>query len=167
MAKKNGKHTPGSPHNRTRKQAEKAERARRARIRKTGLILLIVAAVVVAGGATVTFRANQTEALRDLSDVGRGVPAVVQVHDYTCPVCMELRGEIEGIDGEFSDDRLLIRVADVHTEGGLDFARDYTSARRATLLFIDGEGNLVAEQSGAQPAEVLRRTFERHANGEL
>jgi hypothetical protein len=74
---------------------------------------------------------------------------------------------VERIEGDFADEQLLIRVADVHSEEGLAFAGRYTEARRATLLYIDGEGNLVSEVSGAQGEATLRRTFESHAAGEL
>ena len=167
MSKKKGSQEPGSPENREKKRQERKNQARGKRRKKIILSLAVVGLVVVAAGAAVTIYEQRAEAVRDLTGVGAGVPAVVQVHDNTCPICTELRANVERIEGDFSDDALLIRVADVHTEEGLQFASRYTDARRATLLFIDGEGNLVNEVGGAQGVAALRRLFEDHADGEL
>jgi hypothetical protein len=133
--------------------------------------LLATASLValVVGIGAVAFFAFQRgqDRVHDLSQVGAGVPAVVQVHDFTCPVCTELRETVQGIEDEFDDDRLLIRVADVHSDDGLDFVARYTTARRATLLFIDEDGELVDVRTGAASAGALRRHFERHIAGEL
>lgn len=167
MSKKKGRKGPGSPARRAQQQEERRRKARAKRRKRLLTAAGTVALVVVLAGAAVTIFNRRAEAVRDLAAVGRGVPAVVQVHDNTCPVCTELRSTIARFEGEFSDEELLIRVADIHTDEGLEFAARYTAARRATLLFIDGEGNLVAEQQGAQEAAVLRRNFDRHAAGEL
>ncbi|MFW5827375.1 MAG: hypothetical protein ACOCU4_04750, partial [Alkalispirochaeta sp.] len=99
----------------------------------------------------------------DLTAVGTGVPAVVQVHDITCPVCSELRANVESIEDEFSDEDLLIRVADVATDEGLAFARQHTANRRVTLLFLDGDGTLVEERVGMRSAQDLREAFRAHS----
>lgn len=167
MSKKKGRQEPGSPENREKKRQERRNQARSKRRKRVILSVAIVALVAVAAGAAVTVYERQEEAVRDLSAVGQGIPAIVQVHDHTCPVCVELKATVDRIEGDFSEERLLIRIADVHTEEGLSFASRYTEARRATLLYIDGEGNLVTEVSGAQGEAALRRTFASHAAGEL
>lgn len=167
MAKKNGKREPGSPENREKKRQEQARQTRSKRWKKLILAGSIVGLVLLGVGATITIYEQRAEAVRELSGIGKGVPAVVQVHDNTCPVCTELRKTVERIEGDFSDGDLLIRVADVHREEGLAFAGRYTGARRATLLFIDGDGNLVNEISGAQGEAALRRSFREHAAGEM
>ena len=101
--------------------------------------------------------------LRDLSNVGRGVPSIVQVHDVQCPVCSELRRNVERVARDFSDEDLVIRIADIRSDDGLAFASRHTTARCTTLLFIDGEGELVDIRSGLQSEESLRRDFEEHA----
>jgi hypothetical protein len=100
--------------------------------------------------------------VHDLTPVGGGVPAVVQVHDITCPICSELRANVASIEDEFSEDDLLIRVADIATDEGLAFARRYTANRRVTLLYFDGEGNLVDERVGLRTPDELRREFSQH-----
>lgn len=167
MSKKNGSQEPGSPENRAKKREERAKAAQVKKRKKVIFSVAIAGIVVLAAGAAVTIFERRAEAVYDLSQVGQGVPAVVQVHDHTCPVCTELRATVDRIDGDFSEENLLIRVADVHTEEGLEFASRYTGARRATLLYIDGEGNLVNEISGAQGEAALRRTFRELAAGEI
>lgn len=157
----------GSPATLARKKAEKADRL--AKRRRNRILLAVAAVVVVAAvlGLIFGLMDSRERAVRDLSAIGKGVPAVVQVHDTTCPICTELRRTVGGIQGEFSDEDLLIRVADVHTEEGLAFAARYTAERRVTLLYLDGNGELVTIQSGARDADALRRDFRLHAAGEL
>ncbi len=161
------KQQAGSHITQARKRQEKADRKRRRNRRR--LLLGIGAAVVVAAGVVVTIVLSAAAENRayDLSGIGDGVPAVVQVHDATCPICSELRANVRRIEGEFSDEALLVRVADIHTSAGLDFAARYTNERRRTLLFIDGNGELVDVQTGLQDVAALRRSFEAHANGRL
>ncbi|MFW6251167.1 MAG: thioredoxin family protein [Alkalispirochaetaceae bacterium] len=167
MSKKNGKNEPGSPQNRAKQREERTKKAHGKKRKKVIFSVAILLLVLLAAGGTITIFGRQVEKANDLSQVGKGVPAVVQVHDNTCPVCTELRATVERIEGDFSDETLLIRVADVHTEEGLEFAGRYTDARRATLLYIDGDGNLVNEISGAQGEAALRRTFRALAAGEM
>jgi hypothetical protein len=159
--------TSGSPRAQARKREEKARRARKRKRLRIASAAGVGALLLIAGVAAVFAYNRNEERVRDLSDVGTGVPAVVQVHDATCPVCTELRGNVADIEGEFDDDELLIRVADVHSDEGLAFAARYTTARRATLLFIDGNGELVDVHTGAQDIPTLRQSFSRHARGEL
>lgn len=167
MSKKKGKQEPGSPQNRDKKRRERSKQARSKHRKRVILSLSVLGLLLLVAGGTITVYEQRAESVRDLSQIGQGVPAVVQVHDNTCPVCTELRGTVERIEGDFSDKTLLIRVADVHTEEGLAFAGRYTAARRATLLYIDGEGNLVNEISGAQGEAALRRTFREHSTAEM
>lgn len=157
----------GSPETLARKREERGIRAvhrRRKRYALAGAVTLFLFAAVGALG----FAGTRSERrARDLARIGNGIPAVVQVHDTTCPFCSELRANIREIEEHFSDDVLLIRVADVHTEEGLTFARQYTTQRRVTLLFLDGAGELVDVQVGVQEPDALQRSFNRHARGEL
>ena len=150
-----------------RKREEKAHRAqkrRRARILRSATLALLIA--LVGGGVLYALNQRANE-VYDLAPIGRGTPAVVQVHDITCPVCTELRGNVERIQNEFAEEDLLIRVADVDDEAGVTFAARYTDARRATLLFLDGDGELVQELQGALSPSELRELFSLHAEGGL
>ncbi len=153
----------GAPETHARKRAEKKRRAavrRRNRLTGIAIVTVLLAAGVV---ATIAAVEGSEEERHDLTAVGQGVPAIVQVHDTTCPVCTQLRANIERIEDEFSDEELVIRIADVDTDEGLRFVGQYTSQRRVTLLFFDGDGELTDVQTGLQPVSQLRDTFEAHA----
>lgn len=165
MAKSgSNKHTqPGSPEKQARRRDEKARRAARKRYRRFAIVGLVVLLIVLGVGATIAAIERSEDRVHDLTAVGQGVPAVVQVHDITCPVCSELRANIERIEDDFSDDQLVIRVADIHTDVGERFAARYTTQRRVTLLFLDGDGEITDIQTGLQTAAQLKRAFEAHA----
>ncbi|TVQ29476.1 MAG: thioredoxin family protein [Spirochaetaceae bacterium] len=158
--------TSGNPQTQARRREEKQTRAQR-RVRRRVAVSLGIAIVLLAGVAAMIFASNRNgRSLYDLSAVGNGVPAVVHVHDHACPVCRDLRTNVSRIENEFTDDVLVIRVADLHTDAGRAFALRYGAGFR-TLLFFDADGNLVTSQTGVQESAVLRRVFARHAAGEL
>ena len=118
--------------------------------------------VVVLGGATVfgarSVRAKMAEL--DLSRLGQGVPAVVQVHDPQCPTCTALQRQTRRALSEFDDDQLLYLVADIKTEQGLVFAGRF-GVPHVTLLLFDGQGELVETLQGLRQAPELRTAFEQ------
>ncbi len=167
MGKKPGKRrAPGNPETRARLKAEETHRARSRANRRIIVSVAIVAVLIVGVVVGISAYNSGADTLRDLSVVGRGVPAVVHVHDHTCPVCAQLRTNVSRIESDFPDSELLIRVADLQTPEGRAFAQSYGAGFR-TLLFFDGAGNLVAAQTGVQESNVLRETFRLHAAGRL
>jgi len=164
---KSGKRAHGFPSTIAKKRDEKQKRAQ-GRRRNQALLAGAIAALVLTGVGFAVGGLNRAERrVRDLSLIGNGVPAVVQVHDTTCPICSELRANVKRIEREFDDDELLIRIADIHDDDGLAFAARHTAERRVTLLFLDGEGGLVDTQTGVQEPDALRRVFALHAAGDL
>ncbi|MFO8044223.1 MAG: thioredoxin family protein [Alkalispirochaeta sp.] len=157
-----GAHSSGSPIGREQQKEQKKQRLRARRRRQMVMTAAIVLLGIGAVAAVIAAVNEQDRRTRDLSVVGSGVPAVVQVHDIACPVCNELRDNVESIEDEYADDDLALRVADIATDEGLAFARRYTENRRVTLLFFDGEGNLVDEQVGLRSPEELRNSFAQH-----
>ena len=156
---------------RSRNQAAAAERKRvrkvhnaRRRARKTVLLVTVAAAVAIAVSATAILTAHQASRQRyDLTAIGQGIPAIVQVHDTDCPVCVELRRNISQIENDLDEQDILLRVADVNTDAGLEFASRFTQHRRVTLLYFDPAGNLVDVQTGLQDPETLLSSFREHA----
>lgn len=161
--KRKGSTRSGNPDRQVSRTEVQAARRRERQTRRlvTGGVVATAAILAVLG--LVAFQRGRDQRLHDLTAVGRGVPAVVQVYDITCPICSELRANVRTIEGEFAEDALVIRVADVATPGGLAFVRQYTDLRRVTLLFFDSAGELVDVQSGLQTPPELRRTFTAHA----
>ena len=130
---------------------------------KEGMKLLVAAVVTfsVLGAALAAFK-HQYEIEHDLSVIGKGIPAVVQVHNPNCQLCSQLRrnasAAIEGFDG-----RLLFRVADITTRRGHRLQRRY-DVEQVTLLLFDGRGELRNVLSGVRDEDSLQRAFTTHLN---
>lgn len=163
MGKQKGGSSSGSHATRARKKEAKNLRARSRQRKRTALWVSAAVVVILITGVAFSVGNQKQQALYDLSEIGQGVPAVVQVWDITCPICNDLKANVGRIRGDFEDNALLIRVADVATEEGVAFASRYTVQRRQTLLYIDESGQLVDEQIGLQEVDDLRQAFERHA----
>ncbi len=95
----------------------------------------------------------------DLSAVGNGTPAVVQIHDPNCGLCRRLRRNVAAIEDEF-DERIQFRIADIRTAKGASLARHH-KVPHVTLLLFDGDGRLANVLHGVQSANELRPAFQR------
>ena len=85
-------------------KAQKAKQNRDATQSRRKFLLLPVAAVAIGGTA---FGLNALEAnkqeLHDLTVIGNGQPAVIQIHDPSCPTCRRLKGIMKNtIDSDLS-----------------------------------------------------------------
>lgn len=167
MARKRSGSSAGSPKTQARKKQEKADRAQKRKRKQAALWLGGAVIVLLITGVAFSVGNARSRHIYDLADVGNGIPAVVQVYEVTCPICNELRANVQRVDRRFSNDELLIRVADVNTDDGLAFAARYTDQRRFTLLFFDADGELVDVQVGLQEVADLRQVFQQHAEGLL
>ena len=124
---------------------------------KFGLAAFITLSLV--GAALAAFKHNY-DIEHDLSAIGKGKPAIVQIHNPTCSLCQQLRSNanaaMKGLD-----DELLFRIADVTTPTGHRLQRQH-QVENVTLLFFDGKGELRTVLSGVRDKSELRRAFERH-----
>jgi hypothetical protein len=146
------------------RKKERKEAAERTRRNRRSLLIAAIAAVLLVSAAVVVAAGNARSArFSDLSSVGQGIPAVVQVHDTTCPVCSELRRNLDRAIRGLDPSDLIVRIADVNTPEGLEFAARYTDARRVTLLYFSADGTLVDTQTGLQDVDGLRANLLSHA----
>ncbi|MEM9724496.1 MAG: hypothetical protein AAF909_03415 [Pseudomonadota bacterium] len=130
-------------------------------VRDYGLIALGVGGVGYWIGADiVTQRWEQ-----DLTRIGDGSPAIVQVHDPNCPECAALQSAVRtalaALEAEFGADRLTYLVANITTQRGRAFANSH-GVRHVTLVLLDGEGARRQVITGVQSAQMLRGAFETH-----
>ena len=96
----------------------------------------------------------------DLSVIGKGIPAVVQIHNPSCQLCQRLRkNAIVAMKG--LDDRLLYRVADITTPRGQRLQRRH-DVPHVTLLLFDGQGELRKVIEGVKGETSLHRLFLAH-----
>ena len=98
------------------------------------------------------------EKLHDLTVVGNGLPTVVQVHDTNCKYCQALRSRVKSVTAQFEEKELQVRIADIHTAKGADFARRFDSAH-VTLLLFNRRGNLTQTLQGVKSEEEIEQAF--------
>lgn len=125
-----------------------------------GLILVSL----VGGGMLWVDRYKATMAdERDLSNIGNGVAAIVQVHDPDCPLCQKLmkntRAALRGYD-----DEVQFRIADLSTGAGRKFQRNHHNVPNVTLVFFDGSGKFRWVLSGVSEVEKIEQEIERLLN---
>ncbi|MEL7124992.1 MAG: hypothetical protein AAGK30_02115 [Pseudomonadota bacterium] len=118
-------------------------------------------ALVLGGGfwGVSSFRTYAAE--HDLSRVGQGAPAIVQVHDPQCPTCTALQKQTRRALRDFDGCGLTYLVADIKTPEGAAFARRY-NASHVTLLLFDGAGDLKRTVRGLHDSPHLAEVFAAH-----
>lgn len=122
------------------------------------------AGVLALGGAGIwgmTF-VRSVRAEHDLTRLGQGRPAVVQVHDPQCPVCNALQDQTRAALRDIDERAVLYLIANIRTPEGVAFAAQY-GVPHVTLLLFDGTGRLRETLSGPRRAEALRPAFARLA----
>ena len=158
----NGRKTKAEPGVMDLQNAENFQDAsgRRDFLRRLGNRALIVAAVGGAGWYLVEeVRATIRE--EDLSRIGNGIPAVVQVHDPQCLRCAALQRETREAMSAFDDGELQYLVANIRSAKGRQLAGAH-GVGHITLLLFDGEGERLDVLVGPNTSESLVHAFRRH-----
>ena len=125
-----------------------------------------VGGLVLAGAGyfgITTFRGAMDE--QDLTVLGSGQPTIVQVHDPACEVCVALQIEVRAALETLEQRDIGYRVANIDSGPGMAFATEYGAAH-ATLLFFDGDGNMIRKMQGASDRNTLRAAFMAHLAAE-
>ncbi|MEM1074804.1 MAG: hypothetical protein AAF665_05270 [Pseudomonadota bacterium] len=153
-SRKNRKTTKGKSSNPTDKQTRRDV----LKIARNGALGL--AAVGGAGyWALGSFRAYAAE--HDLTRLGKGAPAIVQVHDPQCPTCTALQKQTRAALKAFGDCGLVYLVADIKTDDGAELAAQH-GVPHVTLLFFDGQGELLNTVHGLHTRAQLEPMFAAH-----
>jgi hypothetical protein len=142
--------TPGrSPNSQTASPNRRRRALRRLAYGATALVALCGLTAALA-----TYKRHH-DAMHDLSAVGNGIPAVVQIHDPDCGLCQQLRSNLIKAADDVPAKTLQVLIADVSTAAGANFAFRHDSPH-VTLLFFDSEGRLVERLQGVKdPEEIL------------
>ncbi|MBX2870250.1 MAG: thioredoxin family protein [Acidiferrobacterales bacterium] len=157
MAKKTSKSSAGKS---TKSNAEKSHSKRRNRRELKKAIWLVVGALVLALGSAAAisaYKKNWAEA-HDLSVIGQGIPAIIQVHDPKCPKCKKLMENTKVALRDY-DDKFVFKIADITTGAGRSLQRDH-DARIISLLIFNGRGELKRRISGVKDPDVLDIEFD-------
>ena len=97
----------------------------------------------------------------DLSTLGNGIPAVVQIHDPECPKCLALQREARDAVCEIGEHQLQYKVANIRQPSGRKLANEH-GVSHVTLLLMDGKGNRTMILRGENTSENLAYVFEDH-----
>ena len=125
---------------------------------RNGLIALAVAG---SAGWYLAEEVRATNQEHDLSRLGNGIAAVVQVHDPRCPTCRALQRETRVAINAFDPDEIQYLIANIRTSEGRTFARRH-GVGHVTLLLFDGNGKRRNTLVGLNTAKKLERIFQRH-----
>lgn len=133
--------------------------------RRTALLRLrtwgLGAAALGAVGYVSVGAVQATMAEADLSRIGAGVPAVVQIHEPNCPMCRRLQKETRAALKGFDDGAFVYLVANINTGGGAALAAKHRVGH-VTLLLFDAEGQMRRSLHGEAPRADLRVAFAEH-----
>lgn len=97
---------------------------------------------------------------RDLSRLGNGIPAVVQIHDPQCPRCRALQREAREAISAFADGSIQFLVANIREPEGQQFAALH-GVGHITLVLFDGQGQRRRVLVGENRSDYLVSEF-RH-----
>lgn len=131
-------------------QAKQESRRRFLRLARNGAIAL---PVLGAAGVFSVRAVQATVAESDLSRVGQGTPAIVQIHDPQCPLCQQLQRQTRRALRGFDRDAAVFLVANIASAEGSAFAAQF-GVPHVTLLLFDADGVM---------QQVVRGPIERDA----
>ncbi len=127
------------------------------KIRNGGLL----AAVAGGGGWYLIQDVRATIREHDLSQIGNGIPSVVQIHDPQCPRCVALQSETRDAMAAFDAGELQYLIADITRQDGRQLAAVH-NVNHVTLLLFDAEGNRRDVLVGDNTSENLEAVFRQH-----
>lgn len=137
--------------------AEPHKRSTLATLRNMG-----IAGVIVAAGAAYGVGAVQTTVEEfDLTRIGQGIPAVVQIHDPNCSRCRSLQKQTRKALKSFEETDVIFLVANIKTPEGQALAARH-NVGHVTLLFFDGEGQMKKNVHGTQTRGFIRNEITEH-----
>ncbi|MBT5051321.1 MAG: hypothetical protein HOM58_22690 [Rhodospirillaceae bacterium] len=123
-----------------------------------------VALITAAGGGVGWFFIDEvcaTTRENDLTRIGNGIPAVVQIHDPECPRCRALQREARDAMSNFKENELQYLVANVRLAKGRQLATRH-GVGHVTLLLFDGKGNRRGILAGPNTSDYLESVFRNH-----
>lgn len=120
--------------------------------------------IAAAGGGVGWFLIDEvcaTTRENDLTRLGNGIPAVVQIHDPECPRCRALQKQARDAMSNFSENELQYLVANIRLAKGRQLATKH-GVGHVTLLLFDGKGNRRRILAGQNSSDFLENAFRNH-----
>lgn len=144
-----------------RKKAQ-AEKAKSSALNRRDILRIAGIGAIATGTAgwwgLTSFRAHAAE--HDLSRIGGGQPALVQIHDPSCPSCTELQRETRQALRCVEGDPTYL-VASIRTEDGAAYANRHGFSN-VTLVLVDGDGEIENVLTGVRQSEYLKPILQEH-----
>ncbi|MFK7837867.1 MAG: hypothetical protein AB8B60_16785 [Sulfitobacter sp.] len=156
----------GKTNARKKRQAAQAQEAapvglsRRSLLRMSGMGALGLG--LLGGGAYAGVgMVRQYRREHDLTQIGKGKPAVVQVHDPQCPTCTALQRQTRRAMKQFGECDMLYLVADITQPEGQVFARKH-NVSHVTLVLMDESGDVAQVLTGMRQRAELEPILAAH-----
>lgn len=123
---------------------------------------VVGAGVLGAGGVWAVNSYSQSQFEHDLTRIGNGKPAIVQIHDPQCPICNALQRETRKALAKVEGEPPIYLIADITQTGGAVFAQQH-GVQHVTLIMFDGEGTRMETLTGSRTRKELAPIFEEHS----
>ncbi len=120
----------------SKKRASEKNLKRKKRELKRFIVVLTVLVFSLSAGLA-AFK-HQYDITHNLADIGQGKPVVVQIHDPSCQLCLQLRKNAGAAVDRLNGD-ILFRVADITTPQGRALQLRYDVGNVTLLLFDSPE----------------------------
>lgn len=121
----------------------------------------IGAVLLGAGGAYAIGSVRTTMEEFDLTRIGQGKPAIVQIHDPGCAMCRSLQKHTRRALSQFDDEDVIYLVANIHTQEGQELAAKH-GVGHVTLLFFDANGTYQKMVHGVKSKDFIAREITAH-----
>lgn len=146
----------------SQKSKPQQSNAAKAQSRRAILQYGAIGAALLVGGGYIGVRSVQASICEiDLTKVGNGTPAIVQIHDPNCAICATLQREARKAIKSMNGDQPEFLVANIKTLEGSTFAADH-GVPHITILLFDGKGEMQQVIRGPHSRDQLKPIFENH-----
>ena len=122
-------------------------------------IFLVISAVLIS--SFIIYLNNQKEQ-QDLSVIGNGKATVVQIHNPSCRLCRQLKGNLDAVKGDFVN-HVQFKTTMIVKQEGRAFA-DHHGVEHITLLFFDKQGKRVNTIEGVSSKTEIKNALESLVN---
>lgn len=126
-------------------------------LKKAGIGFAFVALISV----TITVYSKMRQVEYDLSVIGNGTATVVQIHDPNCQLCRRLKGNLDSVKGDFTDN-IQFKTANIASAKGRAFANKHR-VPHVTLLFFNKKGQRVNTLQGVTPKDEIKQALDQLA----
>ena len=101
----------------------------------------------------------------DLSRIGQGRPAIVQIHDPQCTLCLTLQKQTRSALAAYDQDSFEFLVANINSRSGRELATRH-GVPHVTLLLFDGSGKMMRVVRGPTSEQNVKNSISAFLSGQ-